>query len=83
MLVPTAIVTLHAGGGGTDAVVEPPELEPPELELELLPSKAKQPATVPPVLAVQFQIHEDVPSAVTAEAVPAVHRFVVGALLMV
>jgi hypothetical protein len=83
MLVPTAIVTLQAGGGGTDAVVEPPELEPPELELELLPSKAKQPATVPPVPPVQVQIHEDAPSAVTAEAVPTLHRLLAGAALMV
>ena len=45
---------------------------------------AKHPAMVPPVLAVQFQIHEEVPSAVTAEAVlPVAHRFVAGALLMV
>jgi hypothetical protein len=64
----------------------PPELEPeplPELPDELLPSTAKHPATVPPVLAVHVQIHEEVPSAVTAEAVPTVHRLVVGALLMV
>jgi hypothetical protein len=63
----------------------PPPLghEPPELEPLLAPSIAKQPATVPPVLPVQFQIHEEVPSAVTAEAVPAVQRLVVGAELIV
>jgi hypothetical protein len=57
---------------------------PPLLELLLAPkTNAKHPATAPPVLAVQFQIQAEVPSAVTAEAVPAVHRLAVGAELMV
>lgn len=38
---------------------------------------------MPPVLAVQVHIHDDEPSAVTAEAVPVLHNPVVGAELMV
>jgi hypothetical protein len=63
--------------------VPPPTLPPLDELPESALFRAKHPATVPPVVPVQFQIHEEVPSEVTAEAVPAVHRLVVGAELMV
>jgi hypothetical protein len=64
----------------------PPELEPllEELLLEVACMTALQPAVVPPlVLPLQVQSQAKLLSAVTAEAVPALQRPVVGALAKV
>jgi hypothetical protein len=75
-------------------LVEPvPELEPepevlplvepvlePEPEPELL-TGAEHDAIEPPLLPTQLHVHND-PMSETARAVPALHRFVVGALVV-